>query len=103
MTKDVLLAVKGARNRYEKDLKERKKLVSTREKRKAEEEIRVMVAKIRRLTDEASHLVVILAEKKRKFSLMSESNAFRESAKRKQIEAKEASLDLEKAQMIELV
>ena len=98
----MLLAVRGARTRYEKDLKDKQRAGSLAEKRKCDEAVHVVSAKIRRLNDEANHLMkladekALQAERKRDFNLMAESNALRGSAKRKQAEAKEASQELER-------
>ena len=64
VTKEVLAAVKGSRMRYEKDLKSQEKTAEKEcEKRRNDESISTIAAKIKRLDNEAQYLLD-LADKK---------------------------------------
>ena len=102
VTKDVLVSVRDARTRYEKDMKQRQSDDVVARKRKSDDQIHVISAKIKRLEDESHHLAeaadkkALEAEKKESLKLMCESNALRAAAKQRKEEAANASAELAK-------
>ena len=102
VSKSVLTAVRGAKTRYERDVKSKQSEGKTAEKRKQDKDINMAAAKIKRLTDEVKHLISVAdtkakeAENKKSLKLKIESNVLRESAKRKESEIVSAEKELEK-------
>ena len=87
--------------RYEKDLKSKEKTAEKEcEKRRNDESISTVAAKIKRLDNEAHYLLDLAdkkgveAEKRACFKVMAESNALRMSAKDKKEQAEVARHEL---------
>ncbi len=93
--------MRGARAKYVKDLNAKSNCDLESKKRKHNEKINVITAKIERLNDESSYLVQLAdkkgveAEKKASLKYMAESNALRTAAKTKKEEAVNAAKELE--------
>ncbi len=98
MTKELMTSVRGARMRYEADLREEKDAVEREEihrKRLAEEgEMCELEAKIRRMEDDITSLKkeadakAVSAEKKSDLSVLAQSNALRKAGAKKETELK---------------
>ncbi len=89
----MLAAVGGARRRYEKDLKSKSDADLIDLKRKHEDEIRVLSAKIKRFLEESLHLSSLAndkakaTEQKSCLKTIAESNALRDASSKKEAEA----------------
>ena len=101
VNKSVLAAIRGARTRYENDQKSRAVVEKEGQKRKQEEEVAVISAKVKRLSDESAHLLdladkaALECERKSCLKKMAESNALRMASKAKKSEAEEAKRELD--------
>ena len=101
VNKSVLAAIRGARTRYENDHKSRAVVEKEGQKRKQEEEVAVISAKVKRLSDESAHLLdladkaALECERKSCLKKMAESNALRMASKAKKSEAEEAKRELD--------